>query len=266
MIYKEIAKVISNEEISEGIYQTVLDAPDISAHSHPGQFVNILPAANWENVMRRPMSIASQENGKISIIYKAVGEGTQIMANWKKNTNVDIVGPLGNCWEGFELGSPILIGGGVGIAPILNLHNQLKKYHIQHILIMGARNEREHFLIHDPKNHIYMSTDDGSKGIKGNVVDALKFIFPNGDYPIDGKIFSCGPPLMMESVRSYSLKNQLKCDLALETLMACGIGICQGCSIEKKVDKKREHTYRNHFALACIDGPIFNAKEIVTCI
>ena len=146
MIYKEISRVISNGEISEGIYQTVLHAPEISASSHPGQFVNILPSNNWEHVMRRPMSIANQGNEEISIIYKAVGEGTQIMANWEKDTKVDLIGPLGNYWNGYDTTFPILIGGGVGIAPIFNLHNLLKKHQIEHILIMGARDENEHFL------------------------------------------------------------------------------------------------------------------------
>ena len=75
----------------------------------------------------------------------------------------------------------------------------------------------------------------------------------------------CGPPLMMESIRSYAIDNQFACDLALETIMACGFGICQGCTVIKKLDDQIEHSYRNHFALACMDGPIFNANEIVTC-
>ena len=266
MIYNEISKVISNEEISEGIYKTVFFTPTISVNSHPGQFVNILPSFDWSHVMRRPMSIASQGNDEISIIYKAIGEGTQIMANWEKETNVDLIGPLGNYWEGYDITHPILIGGGVGIAPILNLHTLLKKDQIRHILIMGAMNEREHFLKHDPANHVHISTDDGSMGIHGNVVDALKFIFPDRHYPIDSKIFSCGPPLMMEAVRSYSLNNHLECDLALETIMACGIGICQGCTVEREIDKQTDHSYRNRFALACMDGPIFKAEEIVTCV
>ena len=192
MIFKELAKVISNGEISEGIYQTVMHAPKISVHSRPGQFVNILPSTNWTQIMRRPMSIASQEGGTISIIYKAIGEGTHIMANWVKDTKVDIIGPLGNFWEGYESGRLILIGGGVGIAPILNLHNWLKKDQIEHILIMGARNEREHFLEHEPGDDIYMSTDDGSLGIHGNVIDAIKYIHIKEGLPVDGKIFSCG--------------------------------------------------------------------------
>ncbi|SVE43054.1 uncharacterized protein METZ01_LOCUS495908, partial [marine metagenome] len=127
-----MASVISNNKISEGIYKTILCSPDISAYSHPGQFVNILPSYNWEYVMRRPMSIASQGDDNISIIYKAIGEGTRIMANWEKGSQVDLIGPLGNYWGNYQSSYPILIGGGVGIAPILNLHTQLKKDYIQH--------------------------------------------------------------------------------------------------------------------------------------
>jgi len=266
MIVNEIAKVISNEQISDGFYQTVLHAPEISSHSHPGQFVNILPTSNWSHVMRRPMSIASQGNDEISVIYKVIGDGTSIMADWKTGEMVDIIGPLGNIWAGYETTFPILIGGGVGIAPIFNLYNLLKEHQIEHILIMGARDKNEHFLKQDKRNQIFLSTDDGSMGIAGNVVDALSSIFPNGDYPSGCKIFSCGPPMMMESIRNYSLQNGLECDLALETIMACGFGICQGCTVEKKAATTDKHSYRNKFVLACMDGPIFNAEKIVSCM
>ena len=266
MIYNEVCRIISNEEISKGIYKTIFHAPLISLNSHPGQFVNILPASDWDYVMRRPMSIASQGNDEISIIYKTIGEGTLIMANWEKETKVDLIGPLGNYWRGYNIKYPILVGGGVGIAPILNLHNFLKKDQIDHILIMGARSEQEHFLKHEPEKQIYMSTDDASLGISGNVVDALRSIFPDGNHPRNCKIYSCGPPMMMEGVRSYSLQNDLDCDLALETIMACGFGICQGCTVERKTETNGHHSYRNQFALACMDGPIFKAKEIVSCM
>ena len=265
MIYNEISKVISNEEISKGIFKTVLHAPAISVNAHPGQFVNILPSADWDHIMRRPMSIASQGNDEISIIYKAIGVGTCIMANWEKGEKVDIIGPLGNYWYGYEAIFPILIGGGVGIAPILNLHNHLLEKNIDHILIMGARHAAEHFLQHKPQNNIFLATDDGSLGIKGNVIDTVKYIDSQKSIPDNAKIYSCGPPLMMEAVRIHSLKNNLACDLALETIMACGIGICQGCTVERKVDKIDAHSYRNRFALACIDGPIFSGEEIITC-
>ena len=266
MIYNEICKVISNDEISKGIYKTVLHAPSISVNSHPGQFINILPSSDWDHVMRRPMSIANQANDEISIIYKAIGIGTSIMVKWKLGEMVDIIGPLGNFWIGYDNSFPILIGGGVGIAPILNLHHHLLENNINHILIMGVRNRREHFLKHEPEKQIYMSTDDASLGIAGNVLDALLSIYSNEKHPQDCKIFSCGPPIMMESIRSYSLKHDLECDLALETIMACGFGICQGCTVERKAETDGQHTYRNKFALACMDGPIFNAKGIVSCM
>ncbi len=265
MIHCELSEVLTNSEIAEGIYQTVFQSPKISSISQPGQFINILPSSDWDHIMRRPMSIASQGNDEISIIYKAIGDGTRIMANWQKGEIVDIIGPLGNYWKTYEDTFPILIGGGVGIAPILNLHHLLTNKNIKHILIMGARNEKEHFLQHEPIKQIYISTDDGSIGMKGNVIDVIQSIYSKNILPENSKIFSCGPPLMMETVRIYSLKNKLVCELALETIMACGIGICQGCTVERKIDKSPDHSYRKRFALACMDGPIFTAAEIVTC-
>ena len=263
-IFHEIGQVISNEEIALGIYETIFQSSKISETSLPGQFINILPQTDWKQVMRRPMSIAKQGDGKLSIIYKAIGEGTRIMSDWVSGSAIDFIGPLGNYWSGYESTFPILIGGGVGIAPILNLHDTLIAKNVNHILIMGARTRDEHFLNHDPEKQIYMSTDDGSLGLKGNVVDALNQIISNKNNMVNAKIFSCGPPRMMESVKSYSIENNLKCDLALETIMACGIGICQGCTVERRVEEV-EHTYRNRFSLACIDGPIFCSKEIVKC-
>tara|TARA_Y100000590_G_C15702023_1_gene1007160 strand:- start:627 stop:1427 length:801 start_codon:yes stop_codon:yes gene_type:complete len=266
MIFREKIRVISNEEISEGIFKTTFKSSSISSIALPGQFINILPEYNWSHVMRRPMSIASQGNSEISIIYKPIGDGTQIMANWKKGDLIDVIGPLGNYWNNYKQTFPILIGGGVGIAPILNFHNYLNEKNINHILIMGAKNDREHFLHHAPNRNIYMSTDDGSLGIKGNVVDVIKFIYKSKNLVTNTKLFSCGPPKMMESVKTYAIDNNILCDLALETIMACGIGICQGCTIEKHVQDSNIHSYRNRFSLACIDGPIFNAKDIVTCM
>jgi len=188
-----------------------------------------------------------------------------MMSNWVKGEYVDFIGPLGNYWEDYNDYLPILVGGGVGIAPILNFHNHLLDKKNNHILIMGARHKGEHFLIHDPDKQVYMSTDDGSLGIKGNVVDVLQSIYSNKLNNSNVKIFSCGPPQMMESVKLFSLKHSLKCDLALETIMACGIGICQGCTVERKVEESTADSYRDRFVLACLDGPIFSAEEIITC-
>ena len=260
MIFNEISKVISNREIAENIFEAILSSPNISKKSQAGQFINILPSKNWGKIMRRPMSIASQKNGNISIIYKVFGEGTKIMSKWKQNDQIDIIGPLGNSWTNFENKTPVLIGGGVGIAPIINLHNMLCKKSIQHILIMGAKTKEEHFMNHDVDNHILLCTDKGGLGIKGNILIPLYEIIKNIDID-DIKIFTCGPPGMMKAVTRFSIEKHIDCDLALETIMACGVGICQGCTIVKKCTNQN-HSYRSKYALACIDGPIFNIKDL----
>ena len=258
-IFNEISVVESNKLIADNIYEAFLYSPKISKLSKPGQFINILPSKNWQNMMRRPMSIASQGNDKISIIYKVFGEGTKIISKWKTGQKVDIIGPLGNSWYDYEINYPILIGGGVGIAPILNLHNHLKEMNIKHSLICGAQTKGEHFLNHNPIKDIFLSTDNDDYGFKGNVVNALEII--KKDISSNIKIFSCGPHGMLKAIFNYSLASDYKCQLALETIMACGIGICQGCTIVKD-DMKNKNTYREKFSLACIDGPVFNIEEL----
>ena len=258
MMFKEIVRVISNNQLALDIYEAKLYAPKISSICKPGQFINIMPSDSWNNVMRRPMSIASSYKDTISIIYKIFGSGTKIMSEWKQNQAVDVIGPLGNFWSGYEEKMPVLIGGGVGIAPILFLHDNLNTLNIQHITIVGAKNEKEHFLEHNPSKDIYLSTDMGGNGVKGNVIDVLNDLALSNNTV---KIFGCGPHGMMNAIIDYSNKNNIDCDLALETVMACGIGICQGCTIVKSTSAKN-HSYRDKYALACEDGPIFNIKEL----
>ena len=257
-IYNEIATIKSNREIAHNIFESHMYSPNISSVVKPGQFINILPSKDWNKIMRRPMSVASQKGDYISIIYKIFGEGTKIMSQWQKNDKVDILGPLGNTWKNYDNPLPILIGGGVGIAPIMNLHNELKTKKIDNILIVGAREKKEHFMKHNPENNIYLTTDQDNYGIKGNVINALDMILDSINKTI--KVFTCGPHGMMLAVKKYCSKNNLDCDFALETIMACGIGICQGCTITR--NSVKDNSYREKYALACIDGPILNIGEL----
>jgi len=259
-IFNEIAIVESNKMIAKNIYEARLFSPLIASSSKPGQFINILPKSNWSYIMRRPMSVSSQNNKQIEIIYKVFGEGTKIISEWKEKDKIDIIGPLGNFWNNYDNLHPILIGGGVGIAPIINLHNKFNSLKIKHTLIVGARDKEEHFINHNPEKNIFLTTDNEDYGIKGNVVNALKLIHKNSSYD-DMKVFTCGPHGMIKGVDTYCRMNNLDCDFALETIMACGIGICQGCTIVRNNDNS-EYSYRKKFALACIDGPIFNIKDL----
>ena len=102
MIFNEIATIVSNERIADNIFEAKMISPKISNVSMPGQFINILPNKNWPNVMRRPMSIASQGDGSISIIYMIFGEGTKLISKWQNGDSIDIIGPLGNKWSKYN--------------------------------------------------------------------------------------------------------------------------------------------------------------------
>jgi len=260
-MFRELATVVNSVVIAENTVESVMKAPEIATLVKPGQFINILPSAGWEYVMRRPMSVAGTEGDRISIIYKVVGEGTRLMGEWKVGEEVDIIGPLGNCWSDFDK-IPILIGGGVGIAPTLFLHNTLNDQGIEHYLIMGSRTGAEHFLTHSPDDKLLLTTDDGSMGIAGNVIDGLNTIEEDLS---KCKLFVCGPAPMMEAVRLVAIDQNIDCDIALETVMACGFGICQGCTMEYASRNGDEKTYRERFGLVCMDGPVFPAKDIKTC-
>ena len=131
--------------------------------------------------------------------------------------------------------------------------------------LIKYKDKDEHFLKHDESKKVYLSTDDGTCGIKGNLFEALQRVFSVEELQ-NRVLYVCGPPIMMEVLRKFSVDNDIECYLALETIMACGIGICQGCTIETNNDiQNQEHSYRSKYELVCMDGPIYNAKEIKTC-
>lgn len=259
----ECAIVESNTLISSVFWKMDLSAPLIANHCKPGQFINILPDTKWSHTMRRPMSIAGRSSEKISIVYKVIGEGSAKMATIKPGDSLDIIGPLGNYWIDFENGFPILLAGGVGVAPILFLHDHLTKHHISHKMIMGTRTKDEHIFSSLPESDFIRTTDDGTYGLKGTVVDALRKMQKPVRQQI--KIYACGPPGMLNAVNQFSHYHKLTDYLAVETIMACGFGICQGCAIKTTRKQTSPDSYRKRYVLACVDGPIFNGKDILLC-
>lgn len=263
---QEFAIVQSNKLISETMWEAILESPEIAESAMPGQFVNILPSKDWDHIMRRPMSIGGTDGNSIKVLYKVIGPGTELMSNWKKGDTVDLIGPLGNQWEINQEKQSLLIAGGVGVVPLLFLQLELNMQSISHQFIMGARTKSDHFLQHNPESGIWLTTDDGSMGISGNVISALEEIEKN-THSDKIKIYTCGPSVMLESVRNYALKNNnIECEIALECIMACGIGICQGCAVEMIYTNSNTDTYRDRFKLVCIDGPIYKAESLKTCL
>jgi len=256
----ELGQVTDNRPLAENISEMSINLPEIAElYQGPGQFIALLPGASWENPLRRPMSISSVEGNIVSIIFKVLGPGTRKLSRLRSGDSIDILGPLGNTFSLTPEFQPVLVGGGVGLAPMLNLYDLFIKRNFEPILILGARSDKEHFMEHEPDNNIWLTTDDGSSGNHGTVLPTLENILGTSGEKV---IYSCGPEPMLKAVQEVALKNNVSAELSVESYMGCGVGICQGCVIQRKREKIKEHSYHEKYALVCTEGPVFSAGEV----
>ncbi len=257
----ESANVVNNLEIAGGIWHIEMEAPGICGEViGPGQFINIAVSDSWQMPLRRPMSIAGNSGAGLEIIYKLFGKGTKELSEKRAGDSLNILGPVGNTFKvDVQNGTPILVGGGVGIAPILWLHHRLQSERIDHKLIIGAVTADEHFLDHNPREGIFLTTDDGSLGEVGTVMPTLERLTLEIDH---STVFACGPEPMLKAIRHYTNANNYACQMALESYMACGTGLCQGCVIELEHEDVPQNSYHEVYSLVCCDGPVYDAKEI----
>ncbi len=256
-IYLEQAPVYSNDEIAQQIFELQLKTPSIAREHQPGQFINIQTNPQGLPLWRRPFSIARISGDIIEIIYKAIGMGTKQMAAFQPGDTADIIGPLGNSFTvDIEAGAtPLLIGGGLGFAPLIILRDYFVNQGISPVLFMGAVTKEEHYYLDDSAAELYLTTDDGTLGSQGLVTDHLQRYLDESDEHQRFVAYSCGPEPMMAQVASVCQAHNIPLELSIEREMACGIGLCQGCAIEQKPPHKK-------YALVCKDGPIFNAEML----
>ncbi len=256
--FQKKVELVRSEVIARDVVRLTLNAPEIAAAALPGQFVMIQIAPGKDPLLRRPFSIhQTSSEGTLQILFKVVGRGTELLAHAKVGEQLSLIGPLG---KGFVLGEPgnaCLVGGGMGIAPMLFLASrfqQLAKQGSAPKVILGARNRDELApLIGDFKNlglEVLAATDDGSLGHHGLVTDVLKKINLSPDFTV----YSCGPRPMMAAIHHLCLKENIRCQVSVETVMACGMGACLGCAVPLKA---------GGYAHACSDGPVFEAGELL---
>lgn len=238
-----IYSVESNRPLAESIYEMVLKG-DTSSLKNPGQFINIKLDGFY---LRRPISVCDYNEETITIIYKTVGEGTKAMSLLKEGAVLDILCGLGNGFDTSKSGNaPVLIGGGVGVPPMYNLCKKLISQGKQVKVILGFNKKSEMFYEDEFKNlgaEVYVTTADGSYGIKGFVTDALE----NIDYTY---FYACGPVPMFKAVESVAVTSG---QYSFEERMGCGFGACMGCSCKTKYGNKR----------ICKDGPVLEREEII---
>jgi len=245
--------IVETKKVHENIFIQKIHSPEIASIIKPGQFLNIRVSENTFPLLRRPFSICNVEGEHIFLMFNIFGEGTKILANKKSGELVDILGPLGN---GFntddDFTDAIIVAGGLGAAPFPYLTRKLngsKKI----ISFIGGRTKLD-VITYGLENCI-LSSDDGSIGFKGNVVQSLENNLDKIDIS-KSKIFACGPNAMLRALKEFCLVHNLNCEVSTECAMACGFGICQGCPIESTQNQDK-------YLLVCKDGPVFNIKDVV---
>ena len=253
---KENAVVISQEMLADGIFSMWLRT-EAAQTAVPGQFISMY-TNDGTKLLPRPISICEidKENSALRVVYRVTGEntGTKQFSEAKAGDTIPVIGPLGN---GFPLDKAegkkaFLMGGGIGVPPILELAKQLN---CEKQIVMGYRDANTFLSKQFEENgKVYISTEDGSVGTKGNVMDAIRENGLTADI-----IYACGPTPMLRAIKNFAEENGIECYISLEERMACGIGACLACVCKSK---EKDHHSNVHNKRICKDGPVFLSTEV----
>jgi len=278
------AKILKNQEVSPGYYKMILLSPGVANKGKAGQFIMLRIKEGFDPLLPRAFAIhriISEREGQsddhsIEILYQVVGRGTKLMSLMKPEEELYITGPLGN---GFTI-SPstkkaLIIAGGIGIAPMYFLAEELKKENMKTHLIIGGKGEKDILCIEEFLSlgvEIEISTEDGSLGKRGMATGLFRDLIEKEDKNFfkDISIFACGPDAMLQNIADLALKNSLNCQVSMEAKMACGIGSCLGCVVKTKSEGSERHSQKNSnqtqmfsYDRVCKEGPIFDVNDLI---
>jgi len=258
--YISKANVVGHREVFEGHYETRFEEQYIAKNAAPGNFVAIRHERGA--LLPRPFSIADVNNDCFSVIYKVIGQGTLALANYREGDTISIKGPIGEGLFSFDdCYNPLLVGGGVGIAALNLLARRLVENGKETKMLIGAIDKS---LLPAPYLEqwsdmgidVAFSTDDGSSGYEGRVTELMDESLRDN---ASDKVFVAGPkPMIREAVR-ISMEHGVSGQAAMEAMMACGMGTCQGCVIKIKTDDQGDWEYKR----VCKEGPVFDIDKLV---
>jgi dihydroorotate dehydrogenase electron transfer subunit len=280
--YEEIAVVVDQSSLGNGIYDLTLKTDKIAKAARAGQFVSVY-SNDKSKLLPRPISLCgiNRDDDTIRLVYRVTGEGTgtEEFSKLVRGDKVRILGPLGNGFTVQPGKKAFLIGGGIGVPPMLQLAKDINAGIVQTSgeesnqgqtamegaesktavcdmnIVMGYRDENT-FLLDEFKEQAasFVATEDGSVGTKGNVIDAIKENALEADV-----IYACGPMPMLRALKAYAAEHDMDCFVSMEERMACGIGACLACVCKTK-DKDAHSNVKNK--RICKEGPVFDAKEV----
>lgn len=255
MLYQEKARVHSQINTGGDNYLLVLECPSIAKEACPGQFVHLRTTLGLDPLLRRPISIflANPEEGLLYLWYQVVGKGTRSFTGLTIGDEVDLIGPLGRGFGEVRGRKAALVGGGMGIAPLIFLGHALAENN-QISAFFGGRSDQHLPPVELlPHTEGFLATEDGSTGYQGFVTDILAPWLETEKPEI---IYACGPQGMLNQVYKLAGQHDILLQVSLETTMACGVGACLGCTCEKAVGED------GSWFKVCQDGPVFWAKEV----
>jgi dihydroorotate dehydrogenase electron transfer subunit len=251
---QEFCEVTRVSEVAHHTFSLEFCSPEIAQTAAPGQFVNIKINCSNSPLLRRPMSVCDVHGETVKILFNVVGRGTSLLAQTVSRETIDVLGPLGH---GFDLtnlpGLAIIVAGGLGVAPFSFLSRVLSQQGVRIVSLVGARTANQ--LVLDGLPNVSVATDDGTKGYQGTVVELLRSRLDQSAASRQ-TVFACGPTAMLRSLQQFIRDHNVACQVSVETAMACGIGLCQGCPVEVVEGPQK-------YKLSCKDGPVFNLSEIV---
>lgn len=253
-----IGVVLGSKKISPDTYTLNIQAPQVALQAQPGQFINVKCGNDKSYVLRRPLSVHRVQGGAVELFFKVKGKGTAWLSHRKKKDEINLLGPLGNGFILPKKGQTVmLVAGGMGIAPMMFLADELVKKHCKFVFAYGAKCKEElHFFIDVKRisHRMICSTEDGSYGITGLITQALPEVVQQENVSL---MYACGPRPMLAALGKICLESEIAGQVALEERMACGIGACLSCVCVTKTEKTME------YKRVCIDGPVFDFDQVV---
>jgi dihydroorotate dehydrogenase electron transfer subunit len=266
-LIQQKARILSNEAVVPDTFLMEIHSPELIALGQPGQFLHLRVGRKDDFLLRRPLSLFSrgEERSAIGLLYRIVGQGTRLLSRMVPGQGLDLVGPLGRSFSvpgGTD--TAILVAGGLGVAPLFFLAQDLVRRGMPVHFLLGARS-RQQLLCEDRLQalgvHLAVSTDDGSKGFPGLVTGLLEDVLGRGD--LAGRspcLYVTGPEPMMKAVAGQAHGRRLPAQFSLERHMACGVGACLGCVLRGRTERG-DPVYRR----VCLDGPVFHLEELPWC-
>jgi dihydroorotate dehydrogenase electron transfer subunit len=250
---QELCLVLGHRPAGENIFTLGFTSPAIARMTRAGQFLNIKVGEGADPLLRRPFSVYHTDGAVVEIVFNVIGRGTAALCRKQPGETIDVLGPLGVPYgietPDFETG--VLVAGGLGVAPMPLATRALRASGKQVVTFLGAHNAGSIVAAH--LLNVRLSTDDGSSGFHGTVVDLARQSLARREFRRP-KIFACGPTAMLRAIARLAEELEIACEVSLEGPMACGFGICQGCPVELA---------GGGYALMCKDGPVFDISRII---